>query len=342
MFLTFLEKSQEAKMENPHSKYGLILFRAGIILLSSGIVVTITLNIPSIQFSFNLDTGIGWFIIIFGVLVTGVGVALMIKGLSRVEKDLRVKKFYYLIGLKNQTSEPPVYALPKMAYWYHETPICLNIKEDQSLGIMFEDLKHSQRIIEDKVEQYQAKDVFFAGLARIPCLFFIGYSFRNAHSSITLLDYDQQKKWFTLSSVEDPDIDINIEYSGVNEDLQLSDIAVTIEFTLEILPQELPECLQNSLVRIKTKKKHTHNLIKSQTALERVVEEIINVLIRLNKKTSRLHLFIATQSTAAFTLGRRYLDGQIGNITVYNYNPIKKSYDWAISLTNNELKLEIF
>jgi hypothetical protein len=342
MFLTFLERSREAKMENPHSKYGLILFSAGIVLLGSGIVVTITLNIPSIQFSLNLDTGIGCFIIIFAVLVTGVGIALMIKGLSRVEKEWRVKKFYYLIGLKNQTSEPPVYALPKMAYWYQETPICLNIKEDQSLDIMFEDLKHSQRIIEDKVEQYQSKDVFFAGLARIPCLFFIGYSFRNAHSSITLLDNDHQKKWFTLSSVEDPDIGINIEYCGVKEDSQLSDIAVTIEFTLEILPRELPECLQNNFVRIKTKTKHTHNLIKSQKALERVVEEIINELIKLNKKTSRLHLFIATQSTVAFSLGRRYLDGQIGNIMVYNYNPIKKSYDWAISLTNNVLRFENF
>jgi hypothetical protein len=327
-------------MENSYTKYGIILFKAGMTLLGGGVVVNIALNIPSIQVSFNLDIGIGWLIMIFGVIVTGVGVVLIIKGLSNVEKEWKLKRFYYLIGFENQMSDPPIYALPKKALWYHESPICLSIK-NQNLDIMFEDLKHSRRIIEDKVEQYRAKDIFFAGLARIPCLFFIGYSFRNAHSSVTLIDHEHQNTWFRLDSVDDPNIDINIEYIGINEDSQPYDIAVSIEFTLEILPRELPEYLQNNLVRIKTKTKHTHNLIKSQTALERVVEEIINELIRLNKKTSRLHLFIATQSTVAFSLGRRYLDGQIGNITVYNYNPIKKSYDWAISLTNNELKLEI-
>lgn len=340
MLLSFFERAREAKKENPHIKQGNVIFGSGITFFTSGIVLNITLKVSSyIQINFNLGANIGWTILALGTLLIITGILFSKHGLSKTEIEWKQKKLYYLRGISNQTSDPPICALPKMALWYHETPICLSI-EEHDINVMFDDLKHSKKTIEDKIEQYQSKEIFFAGLARVPCLFFIGYSFRNAHSLIKLLDHDQQKTWFKLYEVEEPDININIEYIGINENSQLSDIAITIEFTLEILNHELPKHLQNNIVRIKPKTKKTHNLIKSQTTLEQIVEEVINELIKLNKKTTRLHLFIAAQSTVAFSLGRRYLDGQIGNITVYNYDPINKYYNWAISLTNNKLELE--
>ena len=339
-FFSFLERLRDAKTENPHIKLGRFMFKSGIGLLCSGIILNIILITPSIHINFNLNTSIGWFITIMGTVIMITSIYFSKYGLSNVEKQWKLKKLYYLRGIENQIQAPPIHALPKMALYYHETPIVLNI-ENKNLEGMFDDLMHAKRTIEDKVEQYQSKEVFFAGLARTPCLFFIGYSFRNAHSKITLIDHSQQDSdWFILNTIDDPSVDVQIEYYGIENDLHLNDIAVTIEYSLEIFSQELPEYLQNNLVRIKTKTQYFHNAIRSQKALERIVEKIINELIKLNKRTSRLHLFIATQSTFVFSLGRRYLDGQIGNITVYNYNPISKSYDWAISLTNNELKIE--
>lgn len=340
MIFLFAEQSREAKKENPHIKYGQILVKFGIALLSGGFVLIININIPQIQLSLNVDARIALFIIIIGAILILTGIVLIISGLSSVKNEWLIKRFYYLKGLENQTSDPPFDALPKMAFWYHKTPILLTIK-NQKLDIIFEDLLHAKRNIEEKVEQYHSKEIFFAGLARVPCLFFIGHSFRNAHSRITLIDHNHQTdKWFKLSQIDDPSLNISVDYSTSIGVTPLSDIAVTIEFTSEIMRMELPELLQNNIVRIKPSVKHSHNLIESDTALQRIVEDIINEIIKLNKICNRVHLFIAAQSTVVFSLGRRYLDGQIGNITIYNYDPIIKSYNWAISLTNNILGME--
>ncbi len=123
-------------------------------------------------------------------------------------------------------------------------------------------------------------------------------------------------------------------------DKRVSDLAVTIEFTSEIIMNELPLCLQKSLTRIQPTVPQIHNLIKSETALKRIVEKIVNQLVQLSKRCDRLHLFISAQSSVVFELGRRYQDGMIGNITIYQYVPTRKGYPWAISLIEGQLTLE--
>ena len=48
---------------------------------------------------------------------------------------------------------------------------------------------------------------------------------------------------------------------------------------------------------------------------------------------------MAAQSSLVFSLGRRYQDGMIGNIWIYNYSPIEKGYNWAFGLKNGKLKI---
>jgi len=341
--LMFFERSRDAKKENTHIKQGNILIKAGLTLFTAGIILNITFSIQSnIQFSFIINSSIGWFVSILGAILILVGIIIIILGLSNEKKEWRLKKFYYLKGIDNQMPDPPIHALPKMAIWYHESPILLSIG-NQSLNNTFDDLKFSMKMIEDKVEQYQSKGVFFAGIARIPCLFFIGYSFRNAHSKISLLEHEHQSdKWVMLEQVDAFDINLKIDSNIKNETKEITDIAITIEFTSEILKQELPLHLQSNLIRIKSTRNYSHNLITSQRTLHRIIEDIINELIKLNKKCNRLHLFISAQISVIFELGRRYQDGMIGNITIYNYDAIKKGYPWAISLTDNKIKLERF
>ena len=341
MLLDFSERKREETKENPYVKNGMVLFTVGIGLIAGGYIFSLKLSIPSIQLYLNIDTSIGKLITIFGLVVTITGIAITLYGLYCERNKWTEKIFYYLKGLDNQTSDPPFHALPKMAFLYHKNPIMLIVKND-NLDIMFDDFMLVKKNIEDKVEQFRSKDIFFAGLARIPCLFFIGHSFRTAHSgSITLIEHNHQNdSWFRFDKTDDPDIDVIIEYDFSNVDESISDIAITIEFTSEIIKQELPCHLQKNIVRMKTSKEHTHNLIKSSIALERVVEKIINQLIILSKKCNILHLFVSAQSSLVFELGRRYQDGMIGNIIIYNYEPSKKGYPWAISLENKEIKLE--
>jgi hypothetical protein len=335
-----MEKAREAKIENPHAKYGRIIFTSSIPLLSGGLLFTLSINIPQIQINLNLDTRIGILIILFGIFIAIIGLVLICYGLSSVKNTWERKYFYYLKGLENQSIDPPFQALPKMATWYRPVIISLSIK-NENLDTMFNDLRYSMKNIEEKTEQYNSRDIFFSGLARIPCLFFIGYSFRTGHSnSITLIEHSHQDdNWFKLNQTNEPDIDIIIEPNITNLNEKNSDIAITIEFTSDILKQELPLFLQGNIVKIKTTVDHTHNLIRSRKTLERIVEKIINQMILVSKKCNKLHLFISAQSSVVFELGRRYQDGMIGDINVYNYSPIKKGYSWAISLINKEIKL---
>jgi uncharacterized protein with PQ loop repeat len=245
--------------------------------------------------------------------------------------------------MSNQSEDPPFPYLPKMATWY--SPILVKLKIDPDIpDAIYSDLDFSIKIINEKINQYKENEVFFAGMARIPCLFFVGYAFRNAHSSvITLIEHiHQTDKWLKLKETDNIEIEMMIESNIINKDLFISDISILIEFTCEIPKNDLPPYLQDNIVRIKLTKNYEHNQIESRRTIERIVENIINQLIIHNKKCRTLHLFISAQSTIVFSLGRRYQDGMIGNIIVYQYNPIQNRYSWAISLKNNILKLEKF
>jgi hypothetical protein len=169
MILTYKEQAREAKTENPHVKHGIVIFKAGIALLTGGLLFTLSINIPQIQINFNLDTNIGILIAIFGILVVIIGLIFIRSGLSSEKNKWEGKYFYYLKGLENQSIDPPFQALPKMASWYRPIPIVLSIK-NENLDIMFNDLRYSMKNIEEKTEQYSSKDIFFSGLARVPCL----------------------------------------------------------------------------------------------------------------------------------------------------------------------------
>lgn len=340
MILNYMKQAREAKMENPYVKNGIIILKSGITVFGGGLFFVLSIKIPQIQINFNFDTRIGLLITIFGMVVVISGLALIWYGLASVKNSWERKCFYYLRGLDNQPKDPPFQALPRMASWYRPILILLSIK-NENLEIIFNDLKYSMRNIEEKTEQYNSRDIFFSGLARVPCLFFIGYSFRTGHSdSITLIEHcHQDDSWFMFNQIDEPDIDIIIKSDISNISEKINDIAITIDFTSDIMKQELPIFLQNNIVKIKTTLGQTHNLIRSEKALKKVTEDIINQMILLNKKCNKLHLFISAQSSVVFELGRRYQDGMIGDIIVYNYNPIKKGYSWAISLENKVIKL---
>jgi hypothetical protein len=245
--------------------------------------------------------------------------------------------------MSNQSDDPSFSALPKMATWY--SPILVKLKIDPNLpDTIYSDLQFAIKIITEKINQYKENEVFFAGMARVPCLFFLGYAFRNAHSSvITLIEHIHQgDKWVKLRETDNIELDTIIETDIKDQNLFVSDISILVEFTCEIPKNDLPPHLQDNIVRIKLTKDCEHNQIGSRRTIERIVENIINQLVIYNKKCRTLHLFISAQSTLVFSLGRRYQDGMIGNIIVYQYSPFQNRYAWAISLVNNSLGLEKF
>jgi hypothetical protein len=291
----------------------------------------------------SIDSSAKILVISIAFLILLVGIFFIAIGLRNEKNTWSNKVFYYLQGMSNQSEDLPFSALPKMAKWNPPIPVKLKLNSDLPDNIYFK-LQFCMMAIIEKINQYKENEIFFAGMARVPCLFFCGYAFRNAHSSaITLIEHiHQSDKWMRLRETDDTGLDTTMEIDLLENGSTVSDIAVLIEFTCEIPENDLPLYLRSNIVRIRLTKEYKHNQIESRKALERVVENIANQLAILDKKCKVLHLFISAQSTVVFSLGRRYQDGMIGNIIVYQYNPIQNRYSWAISLIDNNLKLEKF
>ena len=303
--------------------------------LGGGIIGKLFFSNKNINIFIEINTDGSSLILLLGIILLIIGIVLCLIGLSNTKHIWEKKVFYYLIGLENQQKDVPFEELPKMAKWYPPHPIVLKAKYEN----VFDNLKYNIENISGRIDQSQTNDVFWAGLARVPYLFFIGYAFRNAHSTINLLEHNHKTtKWFMLKDIDDSQINLIVESNL--KDKRYVDLGIIIEFTCNIPNTDIPEKLHNNNIRIKLSTGISHNQITSQKTLDRVVDDIVQELIKVSKKCDTIHLFISAQSTVVFSLGRRYQDGMIGNIKVYNYNPIIKGYDWSIGLKNNELIYE--
>ena len=332
---TVISKILEIRRVNPHIKVGLAFMGLAVTLLGGGVVGKLFLSNKDINFFIEINTDSSSLIMLLGVILLIIGIILCFIGLNNTKRVWAKKVFYYLIGLENQQEKAPFGALPKMAKWYPPHLVVLKAEYENVL----DNLKYNIKTISNRIDQSQTNDVFWGGLARVPYLFFIGYAFRNAHSTINLLEHNHKTtKWFTLKDIDDSQINLIVKNNL--KDKRYIDIGIIIEFTCKIPITDIPEKLRNNSIRIKLNTKISHNQITSQKTLDRVVDDIVQELIKVSKKCDTIHLFISAQSTVIFSLGRRYQNGMIGNIKVYNYNPIIKGYDWSIGLINNELIYE--
>jgi hypothetical protein len=212
MIFSHKELILESKKENPHIKYGNILLKSGSVFLLGGFLLSLSLTISESKLNILIDTRISVIVLIIGIIQIVTGIYLVLSGLSNTKKTWSNKVFYYLRGMSNQSEDPPFSALPKMATWY--SPILTKLKIDPDLpDRIYSDLQFSVKTISEKINQYKENEVFFAGMARTPCLFFLGYAFRNAHSSaITLIEHiHQSDKWMKLRETDNIELDTIIE-----------------------------------------------------------------------------------------------------------------------------------
>ncbi|KAA3597438.1 MAG: SAVED domain-containing protein [Calditrichaeota bacterium] len=341
--VSLFDRWLECNRINPMFKVGFRLIAIGISLIcGSGITKfyfnDFIVNKISRTVFIELSSEPSQLLLFLGLGFIFIGLGFCLWGIKSINQNMNKKCFYYLIGLPNQSNNFPLEALPKIARWFPPKKVPLSINTENIVEMKKKLLFHLE-IISNRIEQPEKDEIYFGGLARVPYLFFIGYGFRNAHSSITLLDHSHKTtKWFTLEDIDTIGLDLKPIDRSVKPNMN-GDIGVAIEFTCKIPKNDFPESLKEHVIRIKLNNDVTHNQIKSRIALERIVDSISQLLIRLNKNSKTIHLFISAQSTFTFSLGRRYQDGMMGEIQVYNYDAKKKKYVWAFKLDGDEIKL---
>ncbi len=291
-------------------------------------------NIP-IEFDINSGTG---FVISICLLV--VGIIVMLIGASLHTKMLR-SALIYLQGLPKMSPVAPLDSIRKPYSLYNPHPTILKISDDSPKKAI-ENINEDCRVLISQVlTNGDYSKVFFAGLARVPCLFAIATFFRAASANIEVLDsFRSSNGWKHLKELETTDAPI-IELTG---DLDSSvsptgELGICIEITSKIEENELPEYIQQHSVCFKLTPKTTPEAFTVESHIEYFCLKVKQFLDSATKKATTIHLFISAQSSVVFTLGRMYQEGMHGTLVIHNYDPITKSYPWAFQIKKGSITL---
>ena len=324
----------------------------GILLLAGATIVGFS---PQISLLFNHKdsrTGNTEFSIEYsggdsGPLVVGIGITLIVLGIISCCAGLFIGRtqdkpvtFFYLKGLPNQDPAAPVKDIEPEHLKNPMRPVLLNIQSSEPRGIL-EDLKFSIRTIESRVDAAAAESIsYFAGLARVPVLYFIGYAFRQAYGAVRLIEQEHRSgAWMPLDAIGEPTGRLVVEEPPTLPD-EPTDVALVLQFTTEVLESEIPKYLRGSTIRVSLSDGYRHNQITSAMDLEDVADRITQIIIRLSKRSTTLHLFLSVQATLIFAIGRRYQEGVMGAaVRIYNYDAATRTYGWAFELSRGEITL---
>jgi hypothetical protein len=278
---------------------------------------------------------------ILKILAFIVGVFLIWFDLFRNSKNPKTIARILLTGMNGTTSNFPNNVLYNSDKSKVKEIEKLEISEDYSLEKNISKFNANiesnlfNRLLDDTTHYY------IGGLARVPMLIAYGFCFRASSSEPIYFDFDHKnnRKPFLL---DEENKNISIIKTGENiEPNDNGDIGISVSFSADILKEHLPEYIQEHCLYIKPDIDLDRNLIKSQENLNSIVDDIRKIVDDFSKKqdVKKIHFFLATQSSFALELGRRYQEGIHKNWVVHNFDGSKGEYTWALELTKHYVSL---
>lgn len=332
--LIFILRIFQLKTVHPVTKVGRIIFSAGGV---GGIAISITTRIQGVPIWIDVDSSPG-IIISMGLLV--IGILIMLVGATLNIKMLK-SAVIYLKGLPSMSLSAPVDSIRKPYSLYNPHSTVLTIL-DETPETSLKSINNDFRVLVSQVlSNGNYQKVFFAGLARIPCLFSVGTFFRGASANIEVLDlFRNSNGWKHLSELDTNDAPNIILLGDIDSALSSNnELGICLEITSEILMSELPEYIKNHSVRFKMLPDTKPEVFTSEPQLGKFCLEVKQFLDKASKKADVIHMFISAQSSVVFTLGRMYQEGMHAILVVHNYDPITKSYPWAFQVNKGAITL---
>jgi hypothetical protein len=305
----------------------------GVLLIAGGF----TLNIDYDKFSFTWDNGAGIFALLFGGILTLVGVYFVYKRFKELEAN--PPYLLYLRGIENMDTRPPKAALPASDRSAREMVFELDSYDKDSVlqeyGLM-------QSLISKRIENGNASHLYVAGLGSFPMQYLLGTLIRNAYSVITyLLDFDRIKnRWYVLEDFNTKGERPSHIYNGEPLDIDSavkkvladdpSEVGIALAYTFDIPEEQLPPTVREHTIVLKLSCGGGHDLISSTAVQRTLLNDISRLLRAMGSNGRKVHFFAAAQSSFCIALGKSYMDNAHGTVVLHNYNHRIEGYDWSV------------
>lgn len=335
--LIFLERWIQLRTTNMCIKAGQIL--AGLSLGGWGIIAAVV-GFSDFQYSFEFSLSNQPFLAatagVIGILLLIVGAFLPVQAAKST--------IVTLMGIPGVSLNVPDKSVGKPYSLYNPHQFNMNL-DKYNPEVMVEKLNtHYRYMIDDHIiNDTKNGKIFFAGLARVPCLFAAGTLFRSSSVEVEPLErFRNPDGWRTLGIFEkNPN-----QYSVISDPSTLvsrgREIGIAVSLTDEVLPQQIPEFIREHCVHIKLEPETKREAILTLPELHAFTKKFKTLLDKCSKVADVIHLFICAQSAVAFQMGRSYQEGMHSKVVVHNFTP-GEGYSWSLVIDKgmfiyNELK----
>lgn len=329
--LTFLERWIQLRTTNHCIKAGQILCLLG--FGGSGLVV-VTSAIHGVPITFEWSSGNN---AILGFLCGLIGVFLLVIGALIPPHSVR-STVVTLMGIPGVSANVPDKAIGKPYSLYN--PAHYNFSIDRlNPASMVEKLNgYCRHVIDDQIiNDSRNGKVFFAGLARIPCLFAMGTYFRSSAMDVEPLErFRNPDHWSRLNLFKSTGIKYSIDGDPKKLVTENKELGVLVSMTDEILPEQIPILIRDHCLVIRLTDGARREAISTIPDLHDFASTFKGQLDRCSKVADTIHLFVCAQSSVVFEMGRAYQEGMHGRILIYNYLP-SEGYNWGIEIHDGNM-----
>jgi hypothetical protein len=325
---------------------------AGVALLAGGgwavnaTILTARGEVPAYEIGLNLG-GAGVVASVLGALAFSIGICLGIARFCILIKKEQTESaaLVFFHGFPKINDELPVYALPRKDQngVIKVGPQKLNSYDPKSVEGSYEFLA---RMVQDRVYHQEATKAYIAAIGAIPYLYMVGTLFRDGHLPLVLLEHERNNnRWHRLDALGQGRA-LTYELNGLTDKEEILQACATegkqprslaVSFTSKIRRSELPQELQDRTVSIELDGDKAYDALPCEQVQEEVSKDLAHFITQLAKDATELHLFICAQASFVVRLGTVYQDGMTGAVVVHNYDPISKSYPWALALDGKQL-----
>lgn len=284
----------------------------------------------------TLELGMGnnFFVELVGGLV---GIALLVIGAFRQEKSSK-SIIVSLMGIPGVSANVPDKAVGKPYSLYNPQTFKFTLDLNNPAEMVDKLDVYYRNLVHEQVINDARRKAFFAGLARVPCLFAMGTIFRSSGVEVEPLErFRNPDKWSRLGRFKETPNEYHIKGNPKNLVTSGKEIGIAVSLTGEVLAEELPEEIRNHCITINLDPVTRREAVATLHELHEFSKKFKEQLDQCSKVADVIHLFICAQSSVVFEMGRAYQEGMHKKLVVHNFVP-GEGYCWSIEIDKGAFK----
>ncbi|MBU2886291.1 SAVED domain-containing protein [Gilvimarinus agarilyticus] len=330
--LTFFERWIQLKSTNQCIKAGQILCFLGFGGSGALAIVSAVKGVPlAVEWSAGNS-------VVLSLVAGVIGVILLVIG-AFIPPQSAKSTLVTLMGIPGVSTNVPDKAVGKPYSLYNPRHYNFSLNKLDPVAMVGKLNNYCRHLVDDQIiNDSKNGKVFFAGLARVPCLFAIGTMFRSSAVDVEPLErFRNPDKWARLKLFKGAENKYACDGSPQELVSSCGQIGIAISLTDEISTGQLPDDIRDHCMSIKLTPMCKREAISTLHNLHDFSKKFQKLLDECSRVANTIHLFVCAQSSAVFEMGRVYQEGMHCRVLIHNFTP-GEGYTWAIEIDKGSLR----